>query len=476
MTTLADLRPISKTRVESKICEFWLRRALLAALDGKIDPDQYGGVAGRSSDHYITKLYNEILAASDKNYAAMITSYDYSKAFNSMARSDVLDACSKMGVKKPLIRLLASYLDGREFFVDWNGAYSDLQTSKGGCGQGTLFSVLLFITSINRLIQQLKAKSKEIEPNYEFPATCLLFMDDLLCVTYRKYAEFRRNEENNRVFEDTGKIASFLDVITNFSNTSGLRLNESKTVACTIDHSRPRRLYEEGCLQFRSGKEIEIKKEFRLLGVQIQQDLKMDSYVKARRKSASFALWHLRKLSAAGVKGDHLLQAFKSYVRSKLEYALMPTYPLLTRKQWNSLESIQKRATRLILGITVQYGPSVPSYQDRLQQLGLESIEMRTKARWEKFAIENEFAPQYQQYFEVCRNGANVRKPRDYVVPKARTTRYKNAPFCRMAAFFNALPSTRTNRFEQQQLQRQQQQQRLQQQQRRAAAAAAVRA
>ena len=67
-------------------------------------------------------------------------------------------------------------------------------------------------------------------------------------------------------------------------------------------------------IRFPSGEIIKQVSEVKIVGFQLQSDLRCDNYVKARRNSGLGALWSLRKLANKNIPTDALLKFYKSYV------------------------------------------------------------------------------------------------------------------------------------------------------------------
>ena len=132
--------------------ENYVRRSILKSVDGNLDLSQYGGIKGSCTDHYLSVLYHRILAAAEKKCGTVLLSFDWSKAFSRIDRFQSLRAAKRLGVDDHVLRLLSSYLHSRQLTVDFNGTWSDVYTTTGGTGQGTLLSVLIFVMSIDTLL------------------------------------------------------------------------------------------------------------------------------------------------------------------------------------------------------------------------------------------------------------------------------------------------------------------------------------
>ena len=86
----------------------------------------------------------------------------------------------------------------------------------------------------------------------------------------------------------------------------------------------------------------------KLLGVTISSNFKRDIHVKdiIHKANASIAL--LKLLSKYSVPPSHSLRLYTSFVRPHLEYACPVWHPGISLEESDKIESIQKRALRII--------------------------------------------------------------------------------------------------------------------------------
>ena len=114
--------------------------------------NQYGGVKGLSTDHLLVEMWQKILEnAEDYRAGTVITSIDYSKAFNRMGFQQCLRALAKNGASTPIIEIIATFLTGRKMSVKVGNVLSDPRDVNGGCPQGSILGVFLFNATIDDL-------------------------------------------------------------------------------------------------------------------------------------------------------------------------------------------------------------------------------------------------------------------------------------------------------------------------------------
>jgi hypothetical protein len=97
-----------------------------------------------------------------------------------------------------------------------------------------------------------------------------------------------------------------------------------------------------------NGAVIDRVKTFKLLGVHISDDLKWSHHIDAICSKAASRLHFLKLLARSGASQEDLVCFYTSVVRPILEYACPVWHSSLTVAQTDALESIQKRAMRLM--------------------------------------------------------------------------------------------------------------------------------
>ena len=99
-----------------------------------------------------------------------------------------------------------------------------------------------------------------------------------------------------------------------------------------------------------NSEDIETAKEEKDLGVIFQQDLKFSSYIAEKANKGNSVLFLLVRTFDC-LEKDSFILLYKALVRPHIEYGNTIWYPFL-RKDIESVERIQKRATKLIPELT----------------------------------------------------------------------------------------------------------------------------
>ena len=102
-------------------------------------PNQYGGQPGCGPAHFLIEMNDYISTALEDNRAAVImTSMDFSKAFNRLNHTTCLDEFRKKGASTDLIEIVACFLRGRKMKVKVGEHFSTARNINVGAPQGSV--------------------------------------------------------------------------------------------------------------------------------------------------------------------------------------------------------------------------------------------------------------------------------------------------------------------------------------------------
>ena len=171
---------------------------------------------------------------------------------------------------------------------------------------------------------------------------------------------------------------------------------------------------------------VECVKETKLLGLWLNDKLNWNTHVDEIYAKAAKRLFLLVQLRRAGLSQDDLCKYYKACIRSVLEYSCQVFHGGLTKEQSESLESIKKRALRII-------NPQV-SYTEALTLLNIDPLSDRRKNMCEKLFTQIQ-KPDHKLNVLLPPQSTtkyNLRSSKPLCLPRCRTNRFKNSfiPWC----------------------------------------------
>ena len=132
----SDLRPISITPVAAKAVEYFPIRMISNLISDEIDPNQFGGIKNSSTDLALIKLIHCIASAVDDSSSTVrLLLCDFTKAFDLVDHTIVLDKLADLGVHECLLRWCADFLIQRTQRVKVGLHLSNPVEMQAGCPQ-----------------------------------------------------------------------------------------------------------------------------------------------------------------------------------------------------------------------------------------------------------------------------------------------------------------------------------------------------
>ena len=136
-----DLRNISGLMNINKIIEKVTCKMIVSDMKKRMDPAQFGNRKGVSIQHYLVKMFDNILKALDMNsrgevVAVIATMFDWRQAFPRQDPTLAIKSFIKNGVRPALIPILMSFFENRRMTVKWKNVMSAVKSLKGGVPKG----------------------------------------------------------------------------------------------------------------------------------------------------------------------------------------------------------------------------------------------------------------------------------------------------------------------------------------------------
>ena len=428
--TIKDLRKISSTSDFSKLFEGFIKEWVMEDISESLDIGQFGGQSGTGTEHMLVCMVDRILRLLESVPSAVVIAamVDWSAAFDRQDPTLAIKKFIKLGVRPSLIPLLVSYLSERKMKVKFNGATSTQHNLIGGGPQGTLLGLIEYIVQSNDA-----ANCVDEEDRYRY-------IDDLsileilslagLLVEYDYLSHVPSDIGTDQLFLPPESCAtqSNLDSIAAWTKKNLMKINEDKTnymLFTRTDADFATRLTMNGA-------KIDMLEECKIVGVVLTSDLKWDRNTKELTRRAYSRMSMITKLKYVGVKHEDLLDVYKLFIRSLLEYCAVVWHSRLTSDLRESLERVQKSCLRVILGD--QY----TNYAEALEICKLKTLFERREDRCLSFAKKCLKHPIHSRLFPT--NGINMHDTRDrerFSVNFAKTDAYRNSAIPYMQRMLN---------------------------------------
>jgi hypothetical protein len=336
-----NYRPVSLTSICCKMLEHIILSNLNSQLENVLHPNQHGFRKGLSCTTQLVSTVHDIMSIVDKEGCVHAAVLDFSKAFDKVSHSLLLQKLSKLNLDRTILRWIHGFLSNRKQRVVIEGFCSGLLDVTSGVPQGSVLGPTLFLLYINDAYSHINFSSMK------------LFADDILI--------FKKIE----VPRDASRFQKDLLALSSWAKLWKMAFNIDKCHAVAFGSGNLPVYYLED-------RQLSIVRSFKYLGVEIAHDFSWESHITSISSKAFSTLGMLRRaLHRAPVIVK--LTAYKSLCRPALEYACEVWDPFLMKHK-ELLESVQSRAARFVLDLR-----GISSVSAAKIDLGLDLLEERRR-------------------------------------------------------------------------------------------------
>jgi len=210
-----------------------------------------------------------------------------------------------------------------------------------------------------------------------------------------------------------------MDSVDSWSSLNHMVINTKKTKEMLIGSIQKN---QPPLLQL-DGQPVERVTIYKLLGFHVTDSLQWNEHVSSLCSRAAQRLHFLQQLKRASMSSDDLLYYYQSVVWPVTEYACVVWHTSLTQEQTKQLESIHKRAMKIIFGINSgdlrRALVTVPSLAERREWI--------TKRFFSDMSNKTNFLHELLPKKRESDVTGKLRDAKQYPVPWARTERFQKS-------------------------------------------------
>ena len=343
-----NYRPVSLTSVVGKLMEKIVRKVIVNHMikNDLYSKKQFGFISGRSTTLQLLLVMEEWTEILDKGGAIDTIYMDFMKAFDKVPHKRLITKLESYGLSNQIIKWVDNFLNERNQKVTVNGNESCNRPVTSRIPQGSVLGPILFVIYINDLPECVEANT-------------YLFADDT-----KIFREIKTEEDRKHLQDD-------LDKLQQWSDTWLLKFHPNKCKVMSISNKRLTEVTTTYYLHDQDGKSVELSRSEgeKDLGVMVDDKVNFDKHIQQQVNKANSIMGLIRR-TYTFLDETSFRYLFQALVRPHLEYAEAVWSPF-TKKDIDTIEKVQKRATKLI--------PSLKNmdYPNRLKKLKMPTLQYR---------------------------------------------------------------------------------------------------
>ena len=325
---ISNYRPVTLLNIVSKCFEKIVFSQIADHFIKYVNSAQFGFLPRKSAILQLLHCLNYIYASiPEKDIASCLVMFDFSKAFDKISHTVLLQKIRNVGIEGKLLKILRSYLTNRSQRVRINAILSAVRLVLSGVPQGSLLGPILFLIFINDL------------PDKIFNSVAFIFADDLKTFFDKSPDLFHL-------------LTADLDRLSTWSTENRLPFNISK--CCVIDFKNCYPCDITFC-----NTTLDLVSSVNDLGLQINITLSWTEHIKKKLTKANATFFLIRRSVSHLLSPQVKLHLYKTLLMPIILYASQCWSP--NKLDLKQLETFQKRVVRWML-------PDTP-YRDAISSL-----------------------------------------------------------------------------------------------------------
>ena len=285
--------------------------------------------------------WTEILDNDDSIDVAYL---DFRKVFDLASHPHLIYKMSKYGIKNHVLDWVKAFLGGRTQRVVIRGTVSESFEVTSGVPQGSVLGPILFLIFINDL-------------PLEIISLLSLFADDTK-IFIRIISEMSKTHPRGNYGSEV--LQRDLNSIMKWANIWKMEFNIDKCKVMHLGRLNPKHTYTMG------GRNLAVTSEEKDLGVTFDERLEFNKHITGIVNKANNMVGMI-KISFTYLDKEIFKLVYPVLVRSLLNYCVQIWAPY-KEKYINQIESLQKRAVRLVPGMKNK------TYEQRLDELNMTKL------------------------------------------------------------------------------------------------------